>query len=91
MNSVKNMEDATIMIKIQSMIEMDVVLNICCRYGKYITPSCRIKEAATAMINVLLGNIPLALQLKTLNIWYITKTVNATLIALILLAPLVSS
>ena len=78
------------MIKIQSMNEMDVVLNICCKYGKYITPSWRMNEARTAIINVLLGNIPLALQLKTLNIWYMTKTVNAIVIAVMVVAPLVS-
>ena len=85
MNSVKNIVDATINIKIQSMIEIDVVLNMCCKYGKYITPSWRINDTATAIINVLFGNFPLALQLKTLNIWYITKTVNATVVALMTL------
>lgn len=75
---------------IQSMPERDVVLNIPCRNGVYITANCKKNDEVTAIIRNLLENPCADRQLNTLKIWNMTKTVKAILIALMRPVPLLS-
>lgn len=75
----------------QSISDNDVVLNTPWRNGVYKTANCNKNDIAIAIIKNLFEKPFSDLQLNTLNIWYITNTVNATEVALRAPTPLISS